>query len=76
VAFSPDGKALAAGYSVRDSNGGGGVVLWDVAGRSRLSQEPLAVKEGHVTSVAYSPDGKSLTAGYGRNGGGGGGMVV
>ena len=30
VAFSPDGKTLAAGYG---GGGGGGVVLWDVAAR-------------------------------------------
>jgi hypothetical protein len=42
VAFSPDGKALAAGYG----RSGGGAVLWDVAARRRLSDAPLAVKEG------------------------------
>ena len=31
VAFSPDGKTLAAGYG-GVGGGGGGVVLWDVAG--------------------------------------------
>ena len=45
--------------------GGGGVVLWDAAARKRLADEPLAVKEGVVTSVAFSPDGKTLAAGYG-----------
>ena len=63
VAFSPDGKTLAAGYG--GGGGGGGVVLWDVAGRERLADEPLPVKEGDVTSVAFSPDGKTLAAGYG-----------
>ena len=62
VAFSPDGKTLAAGYGV---GGGGGVVLWDVAARKRLVDEPLPVKEGAVWSVAFSPDGKTLAAGYG-----------
>ena len=46
VAFSPDGKTLAAGYG--DGGGGGGVVLWDAAARKRLADEPLAVKEGDV----------------------------
>ena len=63
VAFSPDGKTLAAGYGV--GGGGGGVVLWDVAARKRLADDPLPVKEGYVQSVAFSPDGKTLAAGYG-----------
>ena len=58
VAFSPDGKTIAAGYSVHWESGG--VVLWDVAARKRLVDEPLAVKEGWVGSVAFSPDGKTL----------------
>ena len=49
MAFSPDGKTIAAGYRVDD--GGGGVVLWDAATRKRLADEPLAVKEG--TSRAW-----------------------
>ena len=63
VAFSPDGKTLAAGYSVNDL-GGGGVVLWDVATRQRLMEAPLPVNEGSVLSIAFSPDGKTLAAGY------------
>src|SRR5207249_320581 len=71
VAFSPDGKTLAAGYSVV---GGviGGVVLWDVSGRRRLAEDPLPVKGGDVESVAFSPGGKTFAAGYGIDGGGGG----
>ena len=61
VAFSPDGKTIAAGYSAAR---GGGVVLWDVAARKRLVDEPLPVKEGGVKSVAFSPDGKTIAAGY------------
>jgi WD40 repeat protein len=49
------------------------VVLFDAAARSRLSEGPLAVKEGDVQSVAFSPDGKTIAAGYG---GGGGGVVL
>ena len=44
VAFSPDGKTIAAGYA--RGGGIGGVVLWDVAARHRLADEPLAVDEG------------------------------
>jgi WD40 repeat protein len=70
VAFSPDGKTIAAGYNGHDDDG---VVIWDVAARKRLGDLPLAVKEGYVTSVAFSPDGKAIAAGYRvavRNGGG------
>ena len=74
VAFSPDGKTLAAGYG--GVGGGGGVVLWDAAGRKRLAEDPLPVKEGDVQSVAFSPDGKTLAAGYGSVGVGGGGVVL
>ena len=65
VAFSPNGKTIAAGYG----GGGGdyGVMLWDVAGRKRLSGDPLTVREGQVECVAFSPDGKAVAVGY--NGG-------
>ena len=63
MAFSPDGKTLAAGYT-RASNTAGGVVLWDVAGRKRVVEKPLPVTEGSVSSLAFSPCGKTLAAGY------------
>jgi hypothetical protein len=75
VAFSPDGKTLTAGFHV-GVGGGGGVVLWDVATRKRLADEPLPVTEGAVMSVAFSPDGKTLTAGFHVGVGGGGGVVL
>ena len=59
VAFSPDGKTLAAGYW-----GEGGVMMWDLATRKRLLDDPLPLKERRVVSLAYSPLGKSLAAGY------------
>ena len=59
VAFSPDGKTLAAGYD--DGNRGGGVALWDVA---RRTETLLAIAEGSITSVAFSPNGKTLAVGY------------
>ena len=38
VAFSPDGKTLAAGYTV--GGGGGGVVLWDVTRAETPAEGP------------------------------------
>ncbi len=50
-------------------------MLWDVAARQRLVDEPLGVKRGGVTSVAFSPDDKTIVAGY-SVGFGGGGVVL
>ena len=61
VAFSPDGKTVAAGYG--GAGDVGGVVLWDVAARKRLVDVPLAVNGVDVTSVAFSPDSKTIAAG-------------
>ncbi len=60
VAFSPDGKTLAAGD--RDYN----VVLWDVATGQSLGL-PLSGHEFNVWSVSFSPDGKILASGSGDN---------
>ena len=73
VAFSPDGKTLAAGYGVLGDVCG--VVLWEVATRKRLLEDPLPV-EGGVHSMAFSPDGKTLAVGHGVRGGGGAGVVL
>lgn len=56
VAFSPDGRTLAAGYD------GVPVQLWDVAPRksTALNSGDLDPTAG---SVAFSPDGKSLAIG-------------
>jgi hypothetical protein len=69
VAFSPDGKTLAAGYHEQgefDDYWGmvWGVVLWDAAARKRLVEDPLAMKRAMAGGVAFSPDGKTLAAGY------------
>jgi hypothetical protein len=72
VAFSPDGKTIAAGYSGSDDDFGsvGGVVLWDVAARKRLVGDQLSMKKGEVVSVASSPDGKTIAAGFYGDGSG------
>lgn len=57
VAFSPDGRTLAAG------NADGNVRLWRVSGaRAVPSGEPLTGPKGWVNGVAFAPDGRSLAA--------------
>ena len=55
VAFSHDGKAMAAGSADHT------VTLWDVA----QARNPLILKghPWHVNSVAFSPNGKTLASG-------------
>ncbi|HET7048955.1 MAG TPA: hypothetical protein VFI54_11875, partial [Solirubrobacteraceae bacterium] len=55
VAFSPDGRLLAA--SSNES-----VVLFDVATGRRVGQ-PLSTQESVVYTLAFSPNGKTLAAG-------------
>lgn len=52
VAFSPDGRFLAAGSA--DST----ISLWDVSKGERIAE--LKGHEGKVEGVAFSPDGKTL----------------
>ncbi len=54
LAFSPDGKVLAAG--------GHGVVLFNASSRQRFQDKPTSVTNSVVSSVAFSPDGKVLAA--------------
>jgi WD40 repeat protein len=61
VAFSPDGRTLAASfhpYSAKD------VIVWDVDTGKELHH--LAT-EGSPSRVAFSPDGKTLAVGMGVN---------
>ena len=54
VAFSPDGKLLAAGNRYHT------VRIWDVA-----SKKEIKTLDGHMSdvwSIAFSPDGKTLAA--------------
>src|SRR5205823_1573620 len=55
VAFSPDGKTLAAG------SWDGTVRLWEVASGKELGQ--FEKQKAPVRSVAFSPDGKLLACG-------------
>ncbi|MBI3928021.1 MAG: caspase family protein [Armatimonadetes bacterium] len=59
VAFSPDGKLLAASYhnaTVRE---------WDVASRQLVHErrfDTWGISSGQIADIAYSPDGKLLAA--------------
>ncbi len=55
MAFSPDGQRLAAAVRA------GPVELWDVAGRRRIRDLPLAMAP---LSIAFAPDGRRLAAGH------------
>ncbi len=55
LAFSPDGKILAAGRAT------GEITLWDVTAKKELAT--MAFHKGAVTCLAFSPDGKLLASG-------------
>ncbi len=59
VAFSPDGRTLAAGGDDET------VRLWNVTDPDAATPvgEPLAGHTGLVHSVAFSPDGRTLASG-------------
>src|SRR5207302_138837 len=58
VAFSPDGKSLAA----TSAGLGGTLVLWDVATGKELWRSWQKMLAG--SAVAFSPDGKVVVAGF------------
>jgi hypothetical protein len=63
AALGQDGRSLAAGVEAVDDNCAG-VVFWDMVGRRRLSEPPLAVSAIRVTHVAFGSDSLSLAAGF------------
>ena len=58
VAFSPDGKSLAAGYGTYSSNQVGRAKIWDVASGKEIKAFPGP--RGGVNRVAFHPGGKRL----------------
>ncbi|HEY0003508.1 MAG TPA: hypothetical protein VGB17_01765 [Pyrinomonadaceae bacterium] len=60
LAFSPDGKALAAGCE------DGNLYLWSINSNARAELQKFTGKHADaISSVAFSPDGKTLATGSG-----------
>jgi WD40 repeat protein len=71
LAFSPNGRVLAAG------GGGGKLILWDVAGGTRLAI--LSTGIGSIKDLAFRADGRSVVvggSGPGYSGGGDGVAII
>lgn len=58
IAFSPDGRFLAAACKAGDSNGA--VTIWDLQTRNEVELD----LGSYATSIAFSPDGNTLVSGY------------
>ena len=74
VAFSPDGKTLAAGYG--GVGGGGGVVLWDAAGREAAGGRAARREGGRRYERGLQPRRQDPRRRIRRRRGGGGGVVL
>jgi len=68
IAYSTDGKLLAAG-SMRENGGAGEVILWNAATGVEIRRIAAPGKKALFPSVAFSPDGRSLAAAVVENGG-------
>ena len=67
LAFSPDGRRLAAGVSTAfGKDGKGELRIWDAATGLVVLTHPLI--HGYVSKLTYSPDGTSLAAAVGAVG--------
>lgn len=64
LAFSRDGRMLAAGYMRRGP--GGAVKIWDLV--RKREQKSFDEQAGDVSQIAFSRDDKFLAAGYPANG--------
>ncbi len=64
LAFSPDGKIIAAGCNF----GRGTVIFVDSHTSKRILGTALEVNEGLIQRLAFSPDGKTIAAGYHSHG--------
>jgi len=66
VAFSPDGKTLAAGYRFyQDNFMQSAVALLDAADGKRTEDEPFVLGvDREISSVTFSSDGKTIAAGF------------
>jgi WD40 repeat protein len=63
VAFSPDGKLLAASYGFSDE---GGITIWNVADRSVVANLLFGTKDAvSVPRITFSEDGKLFVAATG-----------
>jgi eukaryotic-like serine/threonine-protein kinase len=58
VAFSPDGKRIAAGGHRGDIP----IMIWDAASGKRIDQNRLIGHQSHVGALAWSPNGRLLAS--------------
>ena len=62
LAFSPDGRLLAAGLSRRpDQAPGGKIRVWDIENNQPVSW--IDDRDGELESIAFMPDGRQLISG-------------